>query len=248
MVPPDAVPASVPARLSRRQRLFRGVAILLMAYLAIAYLMLPVLWERYFRRHPRLDEIPGITLTHTGLPGDPVNVALIGTEEQLMQVLHAAHWEPADPITLKSSLRIAADTVLRREYADAPVSPLYLFGRKEDLAFEQPVGPDPKERHHVRFWKSTTTDPDGRPFWFGAATFDRRVGFSHTTGEITHHIAPDVDSERDHLFSTLQATGDLSETYEVPDFHQVKSGKNGGGDPWHTDGALQVGTINPALP
>jgi hypothetical protein len=95
----------------------------------------------------------------------------------------------------------------------------------------------------VRFWRSEKLAADGRPVWMGAATFDRRVGLSHTTGEITHHIAADVDAERDHLFDTLQQTGDLTETYEETGFHKTLQGRNGGGDPWHTDGNLTVGMI-----
>lgn len=72
---------------------------------------------------------------------------------------------------------------------------------------------------------------------------DERVGFSHTTGQITHHISPDVDAERDHLFHDLEATGGLTETYAIDDFHKIREGRNGGGDPWHTDGTLFVGVI-----
>ena len=67
----------------------------------------------------------------------------------------AAKWYPADRLTWRSCLRIADASVLRRAYADAPVSNLYLFG-EEDLAFEQPVGRDPRQRHHVRFWRRRT--------------------------------------------------------------------------------------------
>jgi hypothetical protein len=79
----------------------------------------------------------------------------------------------------------------------------------------------------------------------GAATWDLKVGLSHTTGEITHHIDGDVDKERDQLMSDLSGTGDLLETYSIDDFHTLKEGKNGGGDRWHTDGALKVGVIKP---
>ncbi len=197
------------------------------------------------RRHPALEDIPGITHTKTGIPGDPLNVGLIGSEHDLKSIMLAAKWFPADPITLRSSWKIASDTIRRRPYPDAPVSNLYLFGRKEDLAFEQPVGHDPRQRQHVRYWKTDRTDPDGRPVWVGAATYDRKVGLSHTTGEITHHIDGDVDTERDQLMSDLTATGDLLETYSIDHFHTVLLGKNGGGDAWDTDGALKVGIIKP---
>lgn len=74
-------------------------------------------------------------------------------------------------------------------------------------------------------------------------SIDTRVGFSHTTGQITHHIAADIDAERDYLFRDLEQTGDLSETYPIDRFHQVCQRRNGGGDPWHTDGRLLVGVI-----
>ena len=122
---------------------------------------------------------------------------------------------------------------------------LYLFGRREDLAFEQPVGDNPRKRHHVRFWKTEKTYDDGRPIWIGSASYDERVGLSHTTGQITHHIAADVDAERDHLFASLRATGKLADEYPVDDFHSTLEGRNGGGDPWFTDGRLFVGVFEP---
>jgi hypothetical protein len=112
------------------------------------------------------------------------------------------------------------------------------------LAFEQPVGDNPRKRHHVRFWDIGKKDDDGRPIWIGSASYDERVGLSHTTGQITHHIAPDVDTERDHLFSNLKRTGQLADEYTVDDFHKQLEGRNGGGDPWHTDGRLFVGVIS----
>ena len=81
--------------------------------------------------------------------------------------------------------------------------------------------------------------------WVGSAVYDRRVGFSRTTGQITHVTAPDIDAERDYLFTCLKKTSDLSETYFVDDFHKVRKGRNGGGDPWETDGRLEVGIILP---
>ena len=95
----------------------------------------------------------------------------------------------------------------------------------------------------MRFWKTEKLNDDGRPIWIGAASYDEKVGLSHTTGQITHHIASDVDKERDHLFLDLEHTGMLSEHYAVDGFHTEREGRNGGGDKWHTDGALFVGVI-----
>jgi hypothetical protein len=240
---PDNKSAAPPKR-SLRRRLMCLAALLLFIWLVAAYILMPAWWKRYTRRHPGLEDIPGITHTGTGIPGDPLNVALIGTEAQLIKIMTAAKWHKADPLTLASSLRIAEDSVLKRPYDDAPVSNLYLFGRKEDLAFEKPVGDTPRSRHHVRFWRSDKLDPDGRPVWIGSAIFDDRVGLSRTTGQITHHTAADIDTERDFLLKDLESTGLLAEVYTEDDFHKVRSGRNGGGDPWHTDGKLYVGVID----
>jgi hypothetical protein len=82
----------------------------------------------------------------------------------------------------------------------------------------------------------------------GSATYDQHVGFNHVTGQITHHIASDVDAERDHLFENLQQTGELADVNSVDGFHKIPTGHNGGGDKWFTDGRLLSGTIKPTLP
>jgi hypothetical protein len=229
------------------RRLWKRLTVLLVGliifYLLVAYVVMPAVWIHYAHRHPALDDIPGITQTADGIPGDPLNVAMIGTETQVKTIMLAAKWYPADPLGLRSDLKIAADSVLKRPDADAPVSNLYLFGRKEDLAFEQPVGDNPRHRHHVRFWRTDKVDENGHPVWVGSAVYDQRVGLSRTTGQITHVTAADIDAERDYLFQCLQRTGELSETYIVNDFHKVRKGRNGGGDPWETDGRLFVGII-----
>jgi hypothetical protein len=196
------------------------------------------------RLHPALANAPRVTYTSKGVPGDPVNIAFIGSEEDLHLSLLAAKWAPADPITLKSSVRIVGDTVFRRAYVDAPVSNLNLWGRKQDFAFEQPVGKDPRQRHHVRFWRADKVDSLGRPLWVGAATFDTRVGFKQHTVKVTHHIAPDVDTERDKVLRDVKGTGDLVEQFWIDGYHDTLKGKNGGGDPWFTDGRLAVGVIS----
>lgn len=212
-------------------------------YLAVAYVLLPLAWRRHEKRHPALADAPEITHTANGIPGDPLNVALVGSEQEVHLAMLAAKWYPADPTTLKSAMRIAVGVVFDRPYDDAPVSSLYLWDRKEDLAFEQPVGSDPKRRHHVRFWRSEKVDEQGKPLWIGAATLDVRVGLSYTTGQITHHIGPDVDLERDKVINDIRGAGGLSAVYWVNKFHKEPQGRNGGGDPWHTDGRLAVGVI-----
>jgi hypothetical protein len=238
--------SSLESPLHRRRRinqLVRFFAVAAIVYLLIAYFLLPYGWGRYEKRHPALDDAPRITHTGRGIPGDPLNVAFVGSLEELHLAMLESGWFPADPITLKSSLRIAAGTLFHRTYVDAPVSKLVVWGRRQDLAFEQPAGKDPRRRHHVRFWRAAKLDDNGRPLWIGAATFDTRVGFSHTTAQITHHIDPDIDKERDKLVNDMRRTGNLSTAYWLDGFQEKLQSKNGGGDPYHTDGRLAVGVL-----
>jgi hypothetical protein len=212
-------------------------------YLAVAYLIVPQAWKTLDRHHPSFDDHPRITTTGDGHAGDPLNVGLIGTETEVKEIMQTAKWYEADPLGLRSDFRIGADTVLRRPYDEAPVSKLFLFGRKEDLAFEQPVGDNPAHRHHVRFWRTGEVDEDERPVWIGSASYDKHVGLSRTTGQVTHHIAADVDAEREHVLATLEQTHGLIETYKERGFQTTLEGRNGGGDRWYTDGDLWVGVI-----
>ncbi len=180
--------ASPPARFPRRRLLHRYLFLVcapILLWLTVAYVVMPMVQSRYTRRHPSLADIPGVTHTGTGIPGDPLNVALVGTKADVMQIMIAAKWLPADELSLISCLEIAEASVFKRPYEHAPVSNLYLFGRKEDLAFEQLVHGDPRQRHHVRFWQSDKIDSDGRPVWLGSAIYDRKVGLSRDTGQIT---------------------------------------------------------------
>ena len=221
------------------------IAVLLTAiYLLLAYMLAPAAWRLAAHFHPALRNAPHITHTKDGIPGDPLNVALVGSEEQLSKAMNAAGWRPADAITLASSLRIVGDSVMRRPYDDAPVSNLYLWGRKQDLAFEQPIGDNPRKRHHVRFWKSQEVGPLGYPMWFGAATLDERVGLSHTTGQVTHHISPEVDAERDKLNGDLQRAGVIGPVDWENGFHTELEGHNGGGDRYETDGRLAIAVLS----
>ena len=194
--------------------------------------------------HPALSRSPRHTTTADGNQGDAINVAFVGTEEEMHRMFAAAGWYAADPITLKTSVRIAADVVLRKPYAHAPVSDLYVWGRRQDAAFEQPVGDSPKQRHHVRFWRSAEMDQNGEPLWLGAATYDERVELSRTTGGITHKISPEIDSERNKLVTDTARAGVLDGYYWVNQFHTDRQGRNGGGDPYFTDGRLAVGVID----
>jgi hypothetical protein len=216
--------------------------VLLAGWVLAAYLILPALW-RHYEHHPALEYAPKISVTKSGIPGDPLNVALIGSEADLVHAMLRAGWDPADPITFRTSLGIARSVLLGHAYRDAPVSNLYVFGRRQDLAFEKPFGKNASRRHHVRFWRSVELGRAGVPLWIGAVTFDRSVGLSHRTGQVTHHIAADIDTERDGLIADLHRAGALVEIFQVTGVGFTLAGRNGGGDRYYTDGELSVAVL-----
>lgn len=235
--------ADRPAPPSRRRRRAAHAARFAVAvaavYLLLAYLIMPTSWLLYDR-----GRIGAAFLTTTidGIPGDPINIALIGSKRDVMRAFGAADWNPADSITLASSLEIGLDVVLDRNYVDAPVSTLLFAQRRQDLAFEKPSGKSPNTRHHVRFW---LVEQGERSVWYGAASYDRGVGVSHFTGEITHHIAPDVDAERSFVIDDLSRSGHVLSTDRIEGIGPTENGVNGGGDRYVTDGMIVRAVLVP---
>ncbi|WP_158867587.1 LssY C-terminal domain-containing protein [Leifsonia sp. AG29] len=218
------------------------VLFFLLFWVLLAYLVLPrlhrILTEIYVP-----DYFIGRARTSDGLLGDPINLAAVGTEAQLDKAMREAGWTRADAITLRTSWLIIASTLLRRSYDEAPVSPLFLFGRQQDVAYQQEVEGNPAKRHHVRFWRC----PDGWLLpgghgvdWLAAGTFDRSVGFSLFTLQITHKIDANTDVERDHVVATLKHADVGVDVSTIKDFSTGYHARNGGGDSIETDGDLPI--------
>ncbi len=216
--------------------------LLLVFWIFFTYLVLPRL-HRILTRIYLPGYFMGRTRTSDGLLGDPVNLAMRGQEQQVHAAMVAAGWRRADELGLRAGWEIVVRTMRRESYPTAPVSPLHLFDRRQDFAYEQELEGSPSRRHHVRFWRC----PDGWLLpggfavdWLGAATYDRRVGLSLFTLQITHKIDENTDVERDFVIHTV--TGSVPEV-DVEVLEQFSSGyhsRNGGGDRIRTDGDLPV--------
>ena len=79
--------------------------------------------------------------------------------------------------------------------------------------------------------------------WLGSVTFDRGVGLSHDTGQVTHHIAPDIDADRGLLMRDLSDAGMVQSFFQVSGIGPTLFGRNGEGDPYYTDGEIHVATL-----
>jgi hypothetical protein len=213
------------------------LAAVIVCYVAISYLILPATWSRV-EHEPGFSKRDMVTSTAQGIPGDPINVGLIGSREDVVSAFHEAGWYPADPITLRTSLEIIGSVMLDRPYKAAPVSPLFFEGRREDLAFEKPHGISADRRQHVRLWLVLASGADGAPVWLGSATFDSGVTLSRDTGQVTHKIAPNVDEERDQLIEGLNKAGAVANIYQMKGIGPTLNGRNGEGDPYYSDGEI----------
>ena len=137
--------------------------------------------------------------------GDPLNLVVVGDIDALFAFVGRG-WRMTQTLDLHSAVATAKSFLLGIQYDSSPVSPLYVFGCRQDLALQKPRSTI-DERNHVRFWKVLDNGQEKRPVWLGAATMDRGVGVSHYTGAITHHIDADIDLERQTWARDLESAG-----------------------------------------
>jgi hypothetical protein len=204
-----------------------------LTYVLAAYVILPRVVRMSLKILQR-KSIPGFTITGDGMPGDPVNMVLIGTAEQLLAAFARAGWSTADSLGPASSWRMLRTFVMNAPYPTAPFSSLYLFGRRQDVGFQEPIGNSPRKRHHVRFWAlsvahaaddvatasfwlNTDKPPTDEPvLWVGAATQDTGISLTWITFQVTHATASDTSSERDYVINCLK----LSRAIAEPTLHR----------------------------
>jgi hypothetical protein len=241
---------------------FAGLAALWLAFLLLQQgvrpgwplLLLVAFWILFtYLLLPRLHRIltfiyvPGYfigrTRTGDGLLGDPVNLALLGHEAQLHEAMTSAGWIRADDLDLASGRAMITATLSRRSYPQAPVSPLLLFDRQQDFAYQQEVGGSTSQRHHIRFWRC----PEGWMLpggyavdWLAAGTYDKSVGLSLFTFQITHKIEANTDIERDFVVGTVTEACPEAVLRVIKDFSTGYHSRNGGGDLIRTDGDLPI--------
>jgi hypothetical protein len=194
---------------------------LALTYGIAAYIILPRV-VRVGLKILQRKRLPRFTITGDGLPGDPVNLVLIGTRQQLCAAFAIAGWSEADRLGLASSWRMVRAFCFNSPYATAPFSTLYLFGRGQDVGFQKAIDNSPRKRHHIRFWASSLTRAEAtlgtagfwlntdrpphheRVLWVGAGTKDTGLSLTQLTFQITHATDADTNIERDYIISELQ--------------------------------------------
>jgi hypothetical protein len=188
------------------------------------------------------EELPCCTRSADGQPGDPLNLVLVGTLDDIRAALVDQHWDVTEEVTSASLWRLAGAFFSGSRYRYAPVSPLFLFGREQDMSFQKArVVLD--ERNHIRLWRAPVTY-GSTPVWVGHISRDAGIKPSgRFWPPTTHVIDPAVDEARfyleqdllysQHVYKIGLAAGAGESTYDAPR-------TNAEGDPYFTDGLRAV--------
>ena len=186
---------------------------------------------------------PFATERANGRPAsDIINVAFLGSEQDLQEAFLAAGWYRADPATIRNYSRMFGAFNSMREYASAPVSTLLYHDVTPALVFEKSLNNIAK-RHHVRIWQAGSID--GQTLWLGAATHDTGIGFSVRGASFTHKIDKQIDLERTKIVTDLVFAGcsEASTQLERPYLESSDSK-----EALITDGAVAVLDLQPCAP
>lgn len=190
-----------------------------------------------------LEEMPRAVKNKKGTAeGDPLNLVLLGDFDDIIAAFTIAGWDETHALYTGTAIKTGWSFLWGKTYRYAPISPLYVFERPQNVSFQK-SRKSIKERNHMRFWL-TNIRHQGKPVWLGQISRDIGIKYTFKTGGIsTHKIDPDVDKERGYVFAdllrnqALSAMGFVGGVGEVP-FDEPRY--NLGGDPYFTDGLRAV--------
>ena len=82
--------------------------------------------------------------------GDPLNFVLIGTPDEIGGTLTAGGWYVTQALSPAALLKTVTSFALGRHYRYSPMSPLYVFGRRQDAGFQKARDSIHHPRHRSR--------------------------------------------------------------------------------------------------
>jgi hypothetical protein len=188
-----------------------------------------------------IQMLPCCTVNKKGSDsGDPLNLVVIGDGDDVYHAFMRAGWDETETVTTKSAWRTAIAFFSGGRYRYSPVSALYVFGRRQDIALQKARNRI-HERNHLRLWLAPVQFK-GKFVWVGQISRD--IGMRFTTKTIvTHKIDPDVDETRGYLIQDLWYSQGLEQFALVGGVGAASiqtPHHNLTGDPYFTDGLRAV--------
>lgn len=204
--------------------------------------------EKYVRLTPtnlceQISKLPASTMNATGTrTGDPLNLVLIGTREEVFSALVGAGWDETEALSMGSAIRTVSALVSGSSYRFSPISPLYVFGRRQDAAFQK-IRKNIHTRLHMRLWL-TPYLYENKSIWIGQISRDIGIRMTTQTPNLTTHlIDPDVDGDRWFLIQELlkqQCLAQIGFAEGGASFTPMNPGRNLTGDLFYSDGLRAV--------
>ncbi len=187
----------------------------------------------------RLETLPCCTSDKSGRgSGDPLNLVVIGSRTDAIFPFIERGWRLDEPLDFHSMFRTVRAFLFGTEYSTAPVSPLYVFGRIQDVSLQKARN-KVSLRNHLRLWQAPFT-VDGQQVWVGQISRDIGIKLTTQTRYLTtHRISPEVDQDRYYLLQDLVMTGEVSRFGFVGGVgvsSPADPRKNLTDDPYFTDG------------
>ncbi len=176
------------------------------------------------------------TETLLGSKQEPISFIILAKNEgQFIDLFKEAGWYLADDINISSVIKTAGAALWKDSYPTAPMTPDFWDTNVNDFGFEKATSANNiRARHHARFWKTNYVTKNRYNIYVGTASFDSSIKWG-----VTHKISPDIDTEREFLFSNLEKTKNIIDIAKIQ-FVNSKLGKNFSGDLFFTDGRLYL--------
>ena len=170
--------------------------------------------------------------------GDPLNLVVVGDIYDVFPALVRRGWRPTEQTWTGSVLKMMKSAMSGERYPYAPVSPLYLYDRPQDLALQK-ARDNIHQRNHLRLWLSPMRY-HGKDVWVGQVSRDIGIRFTiHSFYLTTHKIDPNVDEARTALQEDMvysQSLVKLGLVLGVGGAPKDEPRRNLTTDPYYTDG------------
>jgi hypothetical protein len=184
----------------------------------------------------KLLALPTQSVTGAGKASDVVNLAFVGTAEQVEAAFGAAGWTYGDRVSTLSVLREMRALSSQNSYSHLPISRQWLNGDAPEFRLQKSFDSYEK-REHIRIWDERAIEPG---IWVSGAIAETSARWSFRKGKFIHHVDSDLDAERERVAAELQLTGCVEHVYHVRRRESPEGLRAASGDELRTDGTIAV--------